>query len=249
MKKYFCYVFCLLTSVFMAIASVSAEATTTTAVDTSCNYASRAYLNKMAGSVTASADFKYDKSGKVSFAITIYNISEDIYILVTPNNRNKDATKGETIEIFPAMTENNQYTIVEENITDIIDYEIVVRTTKYGCVHDIRKFTVTKPKKNKFHDMNICKYESVVEYYYCQEWITNDFTTDDNDIIDKINRERKKQNENDTTKCVDCDKTQEAAKKTRQLRLYIIAGLIVAIIIDIVVMLITIKNARSASEW
>lgn len=246
MRKYVKYIFCVLMSLTLVVSNVCAEETTKE--DTTCNYASKAYLNKLAGSVTASYEFVYDKDGKVSFDISLYNITEEIYISVTPTIGK--TVKGESFEIFNSMTEGNKYTFHVDNIEDVITYDFIVRSTKFGCIHDIRKFSLKKPRKNKFHDMNICKYEEVLDFYYCQEWLEIDFALPDSEIEKKIIREKEKNKKTVTTKCVSCEnKEKNEIKRNRiiLIKMYIIAGLIVGIIIDLVVIVVLIRNIRRST--
>ena len=76
--------------------------------------------------------------------------------------------------MFASMTTDGTYTFNIKDTSNIITYTFVVRSIKFGCTNDIRTLTLVKPKKNSFSDLDICKYEELEDYYYCQKWITRD---------------------------------------------------------------------------
>lgn len=246
MKRYGKQMICFVVLLCLMGIKVKAEERTT-AEDTTCSYASKAYLNKVAGSVEATTDFKYAEDGSVTFAINIYNITEDIYVVVS--TKGTEGKVGEEYTILPTMTENNKYTFDVADIQNIITYSVTVRTNKFGCIHDIRKFTFVKPKRNKFHDMEECKYNEVLDYYYCQEWVTSDFALSEQDIIEKINRERQKKRQEKITKCINCKEEEKEENRFQKIKKYIIIGLSIGIVMDLIVIVVMIRNIRRAEEW
>lgn len=211
--------------------------------DTTCNYNSQAHLNKLAYNVTASASFKKDDNGSYSFDITIYNIVDDIYITY----KDKNARDESVITVLPNMTNNGVYTFNVPDTTNIITYEIVVRTLKFGCIDDIRKFNIVKPKRNPYYDLDICKYDEVVDYLYCREWVDQEFNLSDREIKTMIENKRNEKKEQTTTKCVSCDvDTRNAAKKLQfeTIKRYVVIGLSIGIVIDMIMIYFMISNIR-----
>lgn len=211
--------------------------------DTTCNYNSKAHLNKLAYNVTASYEFKKAEDGTISFDISLYNIVDDIYVMYSE----KGSSDTSSVTVLPSMTNNGVYTFNVPNTTDIITYEITVRTLKFGCIDDIRKFTLIKPKRNSYYDLDICKYDEVVDYLYCREWVTQEFNLSDKEIKNSIERKRDSAQSNTTTKCISCEvETRNQAKKARVnlIREYIVIGLSIGIAIDIILIYFMISNIR-----
>lgn len=207
--------------------------------DTTCNYNSKAYLNKLAYEVDASYSLKQDDNGNYSFDISIYNIVEDIYI--TYNVEDEIATTT----VLPSETTNGVYTFNVADTTSIITYEITVRTLNFGCIDDIRKFTITKPKRNNYYDLDICKYDEVVDYLYCREWITQDFGLTDAEIKEKIINKRSAKKVVITTTAASSESEEDTNKnKIETIKRYLIIGLSIGIASDIVIIYIKISNIR-----
>lgn len=212
--------------------------------DKTCNYNSKAYLNKLAGKVEAAVNFKYEEDGSVSFDISLYNIRDEVYVVI------EDSMTKESFNVFPSTSTNGTYTFNVKDTSSIIKYTITVRTLSFGCNHDIRKFYVTKPKKNVIHDLEVCKKEEVADYFYCQEWITDDFSLSYSAIEDKINKKLKEAQKTTTTRCISCEinKEQTAEKvKKDKIKRYIIMALIIAIIIDFIFIMWTLIRIRRYS--
>ncbi len=244
MDKVLKKLFIVVPLLFFCAIDVFAEETTT--VDQNCNYNSQAYLNKVAGSVTTSYAFKEEADGSVSFDISIYNITDEIYVTI----KEKDNTSSQPTTILYSMTNNGTYTFNVKDTTHIITYEIVVRTNRFGCTNDLRKLQIVKPKKNDISDMRVCKYEEVKDYYYCQPWITNEFSIGDNEIIDKVMREREKRMSTTTTKCLTCEIEEENArvkKQTNRIKTFAIIGLSLGIALDLGIMIMLIIRLRRSS--
>lgn len=207
-----------------------------------CSYKDRAELNKIAANVTATYEVKKDENNQTFFRISIYNITEKIYVNIT-NTLNPDSL----VIVNPPMTTNGVYTFDVSDINTIITYTIVVRSSVSGCTEDIRRFNFIKPKKNKFFDYEECKYDDTAEYSYCSEWITSDFTLSDEDILTKIEEQRKRQQVITTTRCIDCiEDVRYNAKKARimQIKKIIVIGLSIGISIDMIYIYIKISNIR-----
>lgn len=207
-----------------------------------CSYKNRAELNKIAANVIAAYEVKKDENNQTFFRVSIYNITENIYVNIT-NSINPD----ELLIVNPPMTTNGVYSFDVKDINTVITYTIVVRSSIPGCTEDIRRFTFIKPKKNKFYDYEECKYDDTAEYSYCSEWITSDFTLSDDAILTKIEEQRQKIKVITTTRCVDCieDVRYSAQKKKiMQIKKIIVIGLSIGISLDLIFIYIKVSNIR-----
>ncbi len=235
MKQNIAITFLLVLVVFCS-PKVLAEETTT---KQSCDYKTRAELNKLAASITASYDIEKTSDGKYIFKFAVYNVVENLFVSIT------DEAGTFSLVVTPAHLTNGVYTFNIENDTDVIRYNFVVRSLIPDCSGDLKKFTVVKPKKNKYHDYNECKYTDTENYTYCQEWITRDFSLSESEIIKKINEQRSINKKITTTKCVDCDeKTRNQAKLSREKLIKRIIVIVVSILIALDIIYIYIKSCR-----
>ena len=95
--------------------------------------------------------------------------------------------------------------------------------------------------------MDECKYEKMKDYYYCKEWISSDFKVDEDTIIKNIRAEF---NKTTTMKSVD-DSGEKSNLVTildlyKQYRVYILIGLGLGIIIDIIYIYLSYKKIKDA---
>lgn len=230
MKKIIGFLFIILS--FICVGKVYAEE------DSSCSYASKAALQKAAGSVEANYTIKKDENNNYYFEFSIYNVTDEIYVIISNN-----VTKEET-QVLSSMTTNNVYTFNVYDTVTVVEYTIHIRSFKYGCNDELRKFTTIKPRYNDISELELCKRDGMIEYSYCQQWIDKYFTETREDIIERIKRHYNKNIPTATTKCINCEAKEENAKKLKKennMRIAIIAGLIIGIILDsaLIVYLIT----------
>lgn len=222
MKKIVGFLF-IITSFFILNVNVKAEE------DTSCNYTSKALLSKAAFNVDANYTIRKDENDNYYFEISVYNITDEIYAVVT-NDINK-----EEIIIYNNMTTNNNYSFKVYDTTTIINYVVHVRATKYGCNDEFRKINIAKPKYNDLSELAVCKNDVMLDYSYCKVWINRYFQETREEVIDKINNQYSKNKVVTTTKCITCNANEDAAKsirKQKMIKIAIIIGLIVGILLD-----------------
>ena len=239
MKKVKKYFLLLIICTLMSVGSVYAA--------DSCDYKTKANLNKLAAQVTAS--YEINKSGNNEyFEITIENVVSELYLIVEPSSRTlKTGTELATFEIYNSMTKNGSYTFKVTNTTDIISYNIRIRSTIEGCTHDVFAITLIKPRKNKFYSMTDCKYEEVMDYTYCQEWVENEFALTDSEILKKIQNQRSVKKKTITTKCLECEvnvRNDAKRNKYKLIKTYIIIGLVIGIIVDIITIVVLVIRVR-----
>lgn len=209
--------------------------------DTTCNYESKAYLNKLASNVKVAYDFKYEDDGSISFNVSIYNIVDDLYISYRSDDSNEE-------KVFANMTTDGIYTFNVKDTENIINYKFIVRSLRFGCIGDIRTITLIKPKKNPYSDLDICKYEGLEDYFYCQEWITQELNGKENEIIEKIKAKKNSLKKNTTTRCIECEEEDELKRqkeeyeKRKLILISIISGGILLDLSAIIFMIIRIRR-------
>lgn len=233
MKKIFVFVVIILS---LSYINVQAEE------DTTCSYASKAALSKAAYNVEHNYTIKKDESGRYYVEISIYNITDEIYIIITNESTHEDT------QVLSTMTKGNTYTFQDIENVSINNYTIHVRSFKYGCSDELRKFTITKPRYNDLSELDICKENEMIDYSYCQTWVNKYFTETREEIIEKLNHRYEKEKPTITTKCIKCENEKinnQKLKKANNIRLAIIIGLIVGILIDIALIIYLIVRLRS----
>ncbi|MCH5166603.1 MAG: hypothetical protein J1F35_01800 [Erysipelotrichales bacterium] len=209
--------------------------------DTTCNYSSKATLQKSAYNVDANYTIKKDENGSFYFEISVYNITDDIYAVVT-NDIN-----GEEVQIYNNITTNNNYSFNIYDTTTIVNYVVHVRAIKYGCNDELRKIRITKPRYNDLSEIAICKNDIMLDYSYCKTWVNKYFSETREEVIEKINNQYNKFVTEPTTECILCKASVENSKKIRKqlaMKIAIVIGLIVAIILDILIIILLTNRLK-----
>ena len=129
MKKYMVYVLivfmCLVCSIKVDALTIekTTRPTTTSKTQTTtkaaCSISDRAEINKLAYAVTASYEFATDANGKVSFNMSVYNITGDIYVIIK-----SDQKYDQEKLVFPGETRGGTYTWNVQNLDTIINYKL-----------------------------------------------------------------------------------------------------------------------------
>lgn len=105
-----------------------------------------------------------------TFAFTIYNVNEDIYVDIE-NEKTKDKKT-----IYYDDTEDGTYTFDDYNFGDVYNYKIVVYANRTSCSKKkLKTLRVSKPKYNAYSEFTYCGNSSS---YYCQKFITGDLGID-----------------------------------------------------------------------
>lgn len=215
----------------------------TTEATNTCDYKTQANLNKLAASVTASYEIEKKEDGSNVFKISVYNVVDNLFVSVTNEDEEFSLT------ITPAHLTNGVYTFDVANDTDVIKYNFVVRSLIQGCTGDIKKFSLIKPKKNKYHDYNECKFSDTEKYSYCEEWITKDFTLSEEQILAKINEQRNNIKKITTTKCIDCESSVRSTAKLTRIKLIkkiIVVILSILIALDIIYIYVKVCKIKDS---
>ena len=205
-----------------------------------CSAKEKVSLSANATKITASYEFKTDENGVNYFLITAYNIDESTFLSYTDDS-GKIQSLVNLNGVDPSFKDYNLDTTFK------YQFDIYVNGSE-GCISKVRSFTLVKPKKNPFYvSMDECKYEKMKDYYYCKEWISSDFKVDEDTIIKNIRAEF---NKTTTMKSVD-DSGEKSNLVTildlyKQYRVYILIGLGLGIIIDIIYIYLSYKKIKDA---
>ena len=229
MRKYICSFFLLIISIFLCMTNVYAEST--------CDYNALASLNKSAGKVKVAYNLNSISDGVYSFDISIYNITDDIYVVLTND------FDTESIMVTKSMTTDGTYTFNTTNTTDIITYSFLIKDLKYGCTNDLRNLKLVKPMYNEYSKLDICQYEDVQDFYYCQEWLTSKITLSEFGVRQKI-EEAMSINNVTTTVCLNCQANNNSTDLLNQIKTYLIIGLSIGIVIDLIIIIVLLRNIR-----
>lgn len=235
MKKIL-YFLVAVTSLFIVSINVYAEE------DTKCNYKSKAELSKAAYNADANYTIKTDDTGKYYFEMTLYNITDQIYAVIT-NDIN-----DEEILVYNNITNNNTYKFEIHDTATVINYVVHIRATKYGCNDEFRKINISKPRYNDISEIAVCKNDVMLDYTYCKPWVNRYFTETREEVLEKINNQFTKNKITTTTACISCEQSNLASskvKKQQMIKLAVIIGLIIGIILDtcvIVLLIIRLKR-------
>ena len=244
MRKFYNVLSIILFSIFFYVIGLNSVL----AADT-CGYKEKNALNKIAGKVQANYEIITADDGKQSIAINVFNIpNEDIYVNVFADGYPSDTTESTTMLIYYNMTNNGSYQFLVNDIDHIVKYTI--RVQSYSCSNFVRTFSIIKPKKNKFSDMDACKYQEVLDYFFCKEWITEEIKYDDKTVLDKIEKARIAKTTTTTTRCYSCELEEKEAKKLaefNQLKTYLIIGISAGILIDILVIVVLLVRIKRYS--
>ena len=123
---------------------------------------------------------------KVLFKVNIYNVTEDLYVVVhnSVTNETKKYTYGDSKDGIISFTWSDIYSIVNYTIT-------VYSSSKTGCP-DTKLHTLyqTTPKYNEYSSLAAC--EGAEKFYLCYKYIAVE-TTDFSDFISKVEEYKKGQ--------------------------------------------------------
>ncbi|HBA37638.1 MAG TPA: hypothetical protein DCY94_02850 [Firmicutes bacterium] len=174
-----------------------------------------------------------------SFVISIYNITENLYVYATTTN----ATSKKTLTIYPKDAVDGIYTFIDTNISDIYNYTFSIRSNNPNCQGlAIRTMKFTKPRYNAYSEFTYCKNSS---NFYCQRFIGTEINIKDTD--DFLNR-IKVNNENSNP---NRDKIEEAKQlKTllkKNWKLYL--SIFIAIIVIAIALVYGIRIYRKKKGW
>lgn len=103
--------------------------------------------------------------------IKIYNITDDIYAVVSVEN-------GNSYSIDSSMNNSEGYIVLrDDGVGSIKKYKFDIRSQNGNCEADIlRSIELSTPKYNQLSNRNACR--EVPHFYKCQEFVSYDFEAD-----------------------------------------------------------------------
>lgn len=161
-KCFFIMFFCN----FIFISKVSAE----------CSYDERRDLLNKAKNIDAY--FEPDLNNN-SFVFYLYNLDNDLYVNL------ENLSNNQFVSIYKYQFDTEFYTMVENNVDDIINYKLNIYSNKSECYGNI--LTIKNIRKgiiNKFYNEEICK--GIEDYKYCVPVLNNKFNIDEEEIRERI---------------------------------------------------------------
>ena len=183
MKKILKIAFFILSS-FLFLIKVSAADT--------CTYQQKANLNEIAGKIKISYEVETRehtvKQVEVEtmeeidvvleydvFKISIYNMTEDVYIIYTNNFESRE----ELVIVDPEK--GGVYTFENDNFENIINYTFDVYSSLDECPGiKLKTYNFTKPKRNIHAGLQYCY--GFEDNPYCKKYITEEITATDDEI-------------------------------------------------------------------
>lgn len=229
---------------FLILCVVSLFTVHVNALEQTCDFQKRAELNKYAFNVKAEYEFKKRDDGSTYFDIVLYNIVDSIYVNYKSENEGNDSAG---VNVAAANTDNGTYRFSIPIPTSSFDYNFVVRTLDTGCPGNLRRFTLTIPIRNSFHDLDDCKREGMEDYFYCKEWIIQEFNISETEIKEKIAEKYQSLKKNVKTKCVGCEekaRNEALIANFKKFKMQVIIGLSIGIVVDLIIMILQIRNIR-----
>jgi hypothetical protein len=219
-----------------------------------CTYQNKAAAIKEAKNVTAAYEIKQRDDGTYYVTITIYNITPDLQVIYySSEGTSTDVEKtSNSISVFNFDTPDGSgiYTIEDNDIYKLKKYTISVKSTKYDCTGVLRRFSIIKPRYNKISEIEECQYYDVKDFLYCQEWVTSAFKLTEAGVAKQIQRQREINRAQMTTICYSCSKDVEYEQwlaRFEKIKKYVIIGLSVGIVTDVVVIIFMIRKIREDS--
>ena len=235
---------------------VHAEETTTKASN-KCSYKQKYDLRQEANNIKAVYDIKKDDNGNDYIEITVYNLTEDLYIdyeITYPGVSREDYKDYKnydenTVITYYDLNEDGVYIFKDFDNYFVKNYKFSIGDANGKCGSGLKTITVLKPKYNDYSDLDECKYFDSEEYMYCKKWITKNFTDSPYSIIERIKKQREQVNKLKSTECLSCEEIEKdnaLYNKILLIRRLVIIGLIIGIIVDIVVIIFLAKRVKES---
>ena len=119
--------------------------------------------------------------------ITLYNLTEKIYVVIKNLNTNEEKT------YYFADSNVGDINWSRTNVDDIVEYEIKVYSNEPSCKgQELRKINLVTPKYNPYHTEYYCE---GLDEYYCQEFITTNINMSDIELWQDAKEKQEEKNE------------------------------------------------------
>ena len=168
----------------------------TLVVNAECTYVEKARLNEIASSVKTNYEVVDEvrkeegidpDSGEVvtyertttTFKISIYNVTDDLYIIHNNNLNNEEST------IPIDEVKDGTYTFISDDIENIIKYTFNIYANTDTCSGEILKtYNFTKPKMNLYSQYGIC--HGLQDLPYCKTYITEELDMTEAELTERV---------------------------------------------------------------
>lgn len=172
-----------------------------------------------------------------AFEISIYNVSDDIRVLVETTKEDRNMI------INNSQTTDDVYTFTDDNFGEIYNYVLTVESAHPDCYGmTLRTIKFTKPRYNPFSEFTYCKNST---NYYCQRFIGTEISVKSvDDFLDKISVNNEKNNP-DNSKPEDKKEIANLVKK--YWKTYLIIFIVILIIT--VVVIVYVHNRKKKKGW
>ena len=159
-----------------------------------------------------------------NFEISIYNITEDIYITIKDDKYNSERT------VSFSDTNNGTYTFSNDDFGVIYTYNIDIYSANGDCYGEkIKSIKLVKPRYNAYSEYTYCKTSSSL---YCQKFVTTEPGIKSNDDFFKkikINNDKNKPDSKEESSIIN------SVKSNWKLYLSIFVGVIIITIVVIII--------------
>lgn len=146
----------LITLSLVGIIGVSAEE-----ADGTCDYAKQNELNKIASNIKVS--YEVSPEPDLYFTVNIFNLTEDVYIVVSDDN-----TRARTEYNYTEENKGN-ISIRSDEIYKKVEFTIEVFPRYVSCANNnLRNITISTPRFNPYYSSYLC--DDIKEYSLCQKW-------------------------------------------------------------------------------
>ena len=168
------------------------------------------------------------------FEISIYNITDDIYVEV------KNDVDGRNRTVYFKDTDNGVYTFTNSDFGQVYNYTFDIKSTNDGCYgQKIRTTKLVKPKYNAYSEFTYCQNSA---NFYCQKFTTKDLKLGSTyEFLQKITVN------NEKNKPVEEEETSITQLVKQDWKIYL--GLFAIVIILASTIIVIMKKRKKAKEW
>lgn len=189
-------------------------------------------------------EFTYGDSTKsiimpnFTFEITIYNISEELFVKI------KDNVTESYITIEHSDTNDGNYVFTNDDFGCIYKYTVDIYSAKEGCYGEkIKTITFVKPKYNAYSQYTFCENSS---NYYCQKFAEKELNIkDDDDFLNKIKVNNSSNKPEETQEETEEEDAYDIISKKPILYIGVLCG----VIIVSTVVIIVVRRKQKNKEW
>lgn len=198
-------IFFVITMLFIFNLGVKANTCDTKEVSRLIELANRVRINYDVGKIWvenfAAHESVMDKVEVDNFYLTIYNLTEDLFVIIT-NNKNDD----ETVVIYEDLKDGKYSLDTRDNLFEITEYTFRVYAKNDPCkMRELRTIKYTKPITNQLYFFETC--QKNLDVPVCQQYITKKLNINFSELDEYIENYKKNNIGVVTTKKVNNEKS------------------------------------------